>query len=151
MLLVLDNFEHVMDAAPDLARLVHAAGELQLLVTSRESLRIGGEHVYHLEPLESSPRVEPDTPTTREAPAVELFYERAEQAGARLRRAEDLAAVREICSRLDGLPLAIELAAARTNVLAPSAILQRLTDRLRSAHHGHAGLTSAAALAPGLP
>ena len=62
LLLVLDNFEHVMEAASDLARLMHAASGLELLVTSREALRLGGEHVYFLEPLESSSQLEPGTP-----------------------------------------------------------------------------------------
>ncbi len=106
MLLVLDNFEQVIEAAPRLPALLEPCPRLRLLVTSREVLRIAGERDYAVDPL-----AEPD--------AVELFRERAVNA-------EPIEAVREICARLDGLPLAIELAAARTRLLPPDRLLERL-------------------------
>jgi predicted ATPase/class 3 adenylate cyclase len=107
MLLLLDNLEQVLpDAAEPLAALVASCPNLRLLVTSRSPLRIGGEREFAVLPL---PEVD----------AVELFRERAFIA-------EPDAAVREICRRLDGLPLAIELAAARTRVLPPDQLLARL-------------------------
>jgi predicted ATPase len=109
LLLLLDNFEHVMDAAPALARLLGSCPNLKLLVTSREVLRIGGEAEYPVPPL-------------AEAEAVELFCERS--------RLEPDATVAELCRSLDDLPLALELAAARTSVLSPAQILERLGQRL---------------------
>jgi predicted ATPase len=123
-LLVLDNFEHLMDAAADIAALTREAGDVQVLVTSREALRVRGEHVYRVSPLATH-----DDEETA-SPAVALFLARAEEAGAQLDAAESLPAIAEICDRLDGLPLAIELAAARTVVLSPEAVLDRLGHRL---------------------
>ena len=108
LLLLLDNFEQVVDAAPDLGLLLQRCPKLKLLVTSRELLRIGGEVDYPVPPL-----TEPD--------AVELFCERA--------RLEPDEAVAELCRRLDDLPLALELAAARTSALSPIQILERLSQR----------------------
>jgi predicted ATPase/class 3 adenylate cyclase len=109
MLLVIDNFEQVVDAAPDLAATVEHCPNLKLLVTSRERLRVRGEVEYPVLPL-----AEPD--------AVDLFCARA--------RLESDASVVELCKRLDYLPLAVELAAARTNILTPRLILDRLAQRL---------------------
>jgi predicted ATPase len=109
LLLVLDNLEHLIDAAPQLATLLSACPQLQLLVTSREVLRIQGEQDYPVPPLAPSE-------------AVELFRVRAQ--------VDPDAAIAELCERLDNLPLAVELAAARTRVLAPAQILDRLTLRL---------------------
>ncbi len=109
LLLLLDNLEQVVEAAPGLATLVEACPNLTLLVTSRELLRVRGEVEYPVAPL-----AEPD--------AVELFCERA-----RLRPDDTIA---ELCRRLDSLPLAVELAAARANVLSPAQILDRLSGRL---------------------
>jgi predicted ATPase len=114
LLLLLDNFEHVIAAAPEVAELLERCSGLVLLVTSRERLRLDGEWEYVVDPL-------------REAEAVELFEIRARA----VRR--DFAAngaVREICARLDNLPLAIELAAARAKVLSSRALLERLERRL---------------------
>jgi predicted ATPase/DNA-binding SARP family transcriptional activator len=110
-LLVLDNFEQLVDAAPAVADLLTGAPGVTVLVTSQAALRLRGEHEVALAPL----RVEA---------AVELFVRRA--------RAFDAAdaTIAEICTRLDGLPLAIELAAARTRLLTPAAILERLGRRL---------------------
>jgi predicted ATPase/DNA-binding CsgD family transcriptional regulator len=114
MLLVLDNFEHLLDAAAAVTRLLAVTPGLTVLVTSRAVLRVGGETVFALPPL-------------AEADAVRLFHERATAAGARV---HDEAAVAEICSLLDGLPLAIELAATRAPLLAPRDLLARLADPL---------------------
>src|SRR5215218_7221507 len=114
VLLLLDNFEHVIDAAPELASLLERCPAVVLLVTSREALRLVGEWEYAVDPL-------------REREAVELFEMRARAVR------NDFAAngaVREICARLDNLPLAIELAAARVKVLSPEALLERLERRL---------------------
>jgi predicted ATPase/class 3 adenylate cyclase len=114
MLLVLDNFEQVVEAAVDLAAVLAACPHLRLLATSREPLHIGGEHEYPVPPM---------------APGdgVALFLARARAVGADV--AADAAAV-EICRRLDDLPLAIELAAARAKVLSTTQILERLGQRL---------------------
>ena len=109
-LLLLDNAEHLLDAAPALAELVAAAPRLRLLVTSRAPLHLSGEREYPLEPL-------PD------ADAVRLFVERARAVG---REVEPNGTVAAICRRLDGLPLAVELAAARTRLLEPATLLTRL-------------------------
>jgi len=109
MLLLLDNFEQVVEAAPELSALVETCPNLHLLVTSRELLRIGGETEVPVLPL-----AEPD--------AVELFRARA--------RVGHDESVPELCRRLDNLPLAIELAAGAATALAPSQILERLSDRL---------------------
>ena len=109
LLLLLDNFEQVVEAAPNLSQLLDTCPNLKLLVTSRELLRVAGEVDYPVPPL-----AEPE--------AVELFCERS--------RLEPDETIAELCRRLDELPLAVELAAARTRVLAPAQILDRLGHRL---------------------
>jgi predicted ATPase len=114
LLLLLDNFEHVVEAAADAAGLLAACPNLQLLVTTRELLRVPGEQAYPVPPLE--PR-----------DGEELFLARARAAR------PDFAptpAVPELCARLDNLPLALELAAARVRVLSPGQLLERLSQRL---------------------
>jgi predicted ATPase/transcriptional regulator with XRE-family HTH domain len=132
MLLVLDNFEQVAAAAPLLAELLAAAPQLTLLVTSRAALHISGEHEYVVQPLALPDRnpLPPIAELTR-YPAVALFAQRAQAVapGFALTSA-NAAAVAEICQRLDGLPLAIELAAARVKLLSPTALLARLGHRL---------------------
>jgi predicted ATPase len=113
-ILLLDNAEHLLDAAPSLAELLAAAPRLRLLVTSRAPLRLSGEREYPLEPL-------PD------ADAVMLFVERARAIG---REVQPNGTVAAICRRLDGLPLAVELAAARTKLLDPGTLLDRLEHAL---------------------
>ena len=119
LLLVLDNFEQVLAAAPALSGLLASAPGLTLLVTSRTPLRLRGERTYAVPPLD-------------ESESVTLFVERAHAAAADFSltdaNAHDVA---EICERLDGLPLAIELAAPRVRALSPSALLRRLDDRLK--------------------
>jgi predicted ATPase/class 3 adenylate cyclase len=131
-LLVLDNFEHLTAAAPLLAELLMSCPELKIAVTSREALHLYGEHEFTLSPL-AVPELGSQLSLEELAsvPAVDLFVQRARavRAGFTL-TAENVAAVAEICVRLDGLPLAIELAAARVNVLSPAAILPRLASRL---------------------
>jgi predicted ATPase len=114
LLLVLDNFEHLLDAAPGVAETIGSCPQLTVLVTSREPLHVDGEWEVAVDPL-------------RDREAVELFVQRA------LAVNSDFAAngeVVEICRRLDCLPLAIELAAARVKVLSPEALLERLVQRL---------------------
>ena len=109
MLLLLDNLEQVIPVAPELSGLLRACPNLGLLVTSRELLRVQGEVGYPVPPLASSD-------------AVELFCERS--------RLDPSDEITELCARLDDLPLAVELAAARTKALSPTQILERLSDRL---------------------
>jgi predicted ATPase/class 3 adenylate cyclase len=109
LLLLLDNFEQVVEAAPELSGLLRACPDLRLLVTSRELLRIQGE-------------VEYSVPSLAEPEAVELFCVRS--------RLEPDQTIADLCRRLDNLPLAVELAAARTSVLSPQQILERLSQRL---------------------
>jgi non-specific serine/threonine protein kinase len=133
MLLILDNFEQVLDAAPLIGRLLSAAPRLKALVTSRSPLRVAGEREYALPPLMTPPL---DLPLEPEAvgayPSVALFVERASAVKSDfMLTAENAPAIAEICVRLDGLPLAIELAAARVKVLPPQAMLSRVENRLK--------------------
>jgi predicted ATPase/class 3 adenylate cyclase len=132
LLLVLDNFEHVASAAPAVSELLAHSSGLRLLVTSRVALRLRGEHEYPLAPL---PLPEPGKPLTPERltqyAAVALFIERASEARPDFAvTAANAPAIAEICVRLDGLPLAIELAAARVKLLPPEALLARLANQL---------------------
>ena len=118
LLLVVDNFEQVVDAAPSLAAVVAGSSTVKVAVTSRTRLRVAGEQELVLAPL------------TREA-AVSVFLERAREVRRDFRPgAADLAVVAEICDQLDCLPLAIELAAARVKLLTPTVMLARLEHRL---------------------
>ena len=130
-LLIFDNFEHVLGAAPFVADLLADCPALVVLVTSREALALRSERVYFVEPLPIPDLNHLDDPASiRQVPSVMLFEERARARRASFRLADaDLAAVAEICVRLDGLPLAIELAAAQAGVLGPTAILRRLNAR----------------------
>ena len=127
LLLVLDNFEQVLAAASMVAILLERCPRLKVVATSRVSLHLAGEQVHPVPPLElPSPTVDP-----RDAESVHLFLERAMAVRPDLRMdPEDLAAIGEICRQVDGLPLAIELAAARTRTFTPKALLTRLNDRL---------------------
>ncbi len=129
LLLVLDNFEQVIAAAPLLADLLAIAPGLKFLVTSRVRLRISGEREYQVSPL-PVPDLAAGAPAS-EAAAVQLFTERAQAVLPDfVVTAENAVVVTEICRRLDGLPLALELAAARVKVLPPLALLARLESRL---------------------
>ncbi|GAB4426898.1 MAG: LuxR family transcriptional regulator [Chloroflexi bacterium OHK40] len=132
MLLVLDNFEQVLPAAAALAGLLASAPRLALLVTSRAALRLTGEHEYALAPLElpEAGAALSDEQLTA-CGAVALFLQRAQAVRPGLQpTSETLALVAEICRRLDGLPLAIELAAARSRHFPPDVLLSRLARRL---------------------
>jgi predicted ATPase/class 3 adenylate cyclase len=130
MLLVLDNFEQVTAAALGLSELLQHAPGIKVLVTSRETLRVRAEKVFPVPPL-SLPHPEDALPTIAESESVRLFTDRARAVRPDFSVTEDnAAAIAEICLRLDGLPLAIELAAARLNVFTPSDLLGRLRERL---------------------
>ncbi|MDQ3280305.1 MAG: protein kinase [Acidobacteriota bacterium] len=133
LLLVLDNFEQVLDAAPLLAEIIAAAPRVKALVTSRSPLRISGEREYAVPPLTTPPLDLPLAPEAFRAYAsVALFVERASAARSDFAlTAENARAIAELCVRLDGLPLAIELAAARVKVLPPQAMLARSDNRLK--------------------
>jgi predicted ATPase/DNA-binding XRE family transcriptional regulator len=133
ILLVVDNFEHVATAAPELTALLPACAGLRLLLTSRAALRLQGERRFPVPPL-ALPDLQhlPSTEALGQVPAVALFVERAQalQSDFALTPAT-AAAVAAICVQLDGLPLAIELAAARVTVLPPAALLARLAQPLQ--------------------
>ena len=128
LLLVLDNLEQVVDAAPAVDRLLDAAPRLRILATSRIPLHLSGEHEYLVGPLplpDTDGRLDLDVLTTSES--VRLFVERAASVRRDFRITEEnAAAVAEIARRLNGLPLAIELAAGRVKLLSPQALLERL-------------------------
>jgi predicted ATPase/class 3 adenylate cyclase len=132
ILLLVDNFEHVIEAAPLMSELLADAHWLKIVTTSREALRVYGEQVYYVEPL-SVPDADPDTPVEvlSRNEAVALFIQRASSVAPNFRiSGENALDVVQICRRLDGLPLAIELAAARVRLFPPQALLQRLDKRL---------------------
>jgi predicted ATPase/DNA-binding CsgD family transcriptional regulator len=128
LLLVLDNCEHLLEAAAGIVNeVVRAAPGVRMIATSREPLAVAGEHVLPIPPLEL-PAV--DDGALRQNEAVMLFVERAAAAsGAFELTSANLAAVADVCRRLDGLPLAIELAAVRTRALSVEQILERLSNR----------------------
>src|SRR5262249_5263019 len=131
LLLVLDNFEQVAGAAPTVAALLGSCPALSVLITSRVLLRLRGERVFPVRPLPvavPSPRNDPAELAT--CPAIRLFVERTHDVRPGfVFGAENSQAIVEICQRLDGVPLAIELAAARMSALAPRQIRDRLRDR----------------------
>jgi predicted ATPase len=129
LLLALDNFEQVMGAAPLAAELLKAAAGLVVLVTSRTVLRLSGEHEFPVPPLPVPPPGVGHADLRRYA-SVSLFAERAHAVAQGFELTDaNAAAVAEICRRLDGLPLAIELAAARVRLLPPQALASRLDQR----------------------
>jgi predicted ATPase/transcriptional regulator with XRE-family HTH domain len=131
LLLVMDNFEHVLAAAPVVSTLLTAAPQLTVLVTSRVPLHLYGEHVFSVPPLTLPNTARLPTPEIlAQCPSVALFVSAAQAVQFDFRlTAANAADVAAICARLDGLPLAIELAAARTRLFSPQAVLARLTDR----------------------
>jgi non-specific serine/threonine protein kinase len=133
LLLILDNFEQVVEAAPVVGRLLVMCPRLQILVTSRVVLHLADERAFSVPPLALPDPAAAVPPATLAAnPAVALFVQRARAVRADFALTpENAAAVAQICARLDGLPLAIELAAARCKALSPAALLARLSDRLR--------------------
>jgi predicted ATPase/class 3 adenylate cyclase len=132
LLLVLDNFEHLLDACQEVASLLDACRDLHVLVTSRIPLHLSRER-EHAVPSLQLPDLQhlPDTAALSQYDSVALFIQRARAANDSFAITDENApAVAEICSRLDGLPLAIELAAARVKLFPPQALLQRLDRRL---------------------
>jgi predicted ATPase/DNA-binding CsgD family transcriptional regulator len=132
VLLVLDNFEQVVDAAPLMTELLTACPGLKVVVTSRITLHVSGEHEFPVPPLSVPPSGHPPSVADLATyDAVNLYVQRARAVQPDFSlTGVDAAAVSAICARLDGLPLAIELAAARSKVLSPQAVLARLENRL---------------------
>jgi predicted ATPase len=130
LLLVLDNFEQVTGAAPLVAELLAAASGVVVLVTSRADLRISGEHEFPVPPLRVPPAgAEWDAARLQQFSSVRLFVDRARAVAPGFElTSQNAAAVAQICRRLDGLPLAIELAAARIRLLPPRALLAHLDE-----------------------
>jgi predicted ATPase/DNA-binding XRE family transcriptional regulator len=130
-LLLLDNFEHVLAAAPLVANLLAATPQLKILLTSRAPLRITAEHEYAVAPLAVPNLTARHSQQLSEYPAVRLFAQRAQAVNASFQiNQANAQVIATICQRLDGLPLAIELAAARSKFLTPQALLDRLDNRL---------------------
>jgi predicted ATPase/DNA-binding XRE family transcriptional regulator len=134
LLLVLDNFEHLMEAAPEISALLGSCPDLTVLITSRAPLRLRGEREYPVSPLEvPDPSGVPEVEEIIGVPAARLFVERAQEASPTFElTGANAAAVAAICRRLDGLPLALELAAAKARFLAPTELLSRLDRALET-------------------
>jgi predicted ATPase/class 3 adenylate cyclase len=132
LLLVFDNFEQLLDAGPAVSALLAGAPNLKALITSRAPLHLSGEHEYSVPPLAVPDLNTSEPPATLAAyEGVQLFLERAQAVKPEFElTSENAPAVAEICARLDGLPLAIELGAARVRILSPMALLGRLSQRL---------------------
>ena len=127
LLLLLDNFEQVVEAAPLVTDILRAAGGVQVLVTSRAPLRVSGEREVHVAPLATPPAAALPLAQLAQYDAVRLFVARASAVQAAFQvTSANAPAVAEICARLDGLPLAIELAAARVRLFTPEQLLARL-------------------------
>jgi predicted ATPase/DNA-binding SARP family transcriptional activator len=137
LLLVVDNLEQVLDAAPQLNTLLAAAPRLSLLCTSRAALNVAGEHPYTV-PMLALPEQTAFAPAAlAQVPAVALFVQRAQSVDPAFHLDESNAgAVAALCQRLDGLPLAIELAAARIRLFGPADLLQRLSQSFDLLSHG---------------
>ncbi|MDZ4719875.1 MAG: tetratricopeptide repeat protein [Roseiflexaceae bacterium] len=130
LLLVLDNFEHLQAASPDITTLLAESPGVTVLVTSRVRLHIDGEHVFEVPPL-TIPPLSADMNTLSQNPAVALFVQRARAADPDFAISSSNARViAEICTKLEGQPLSIELAAARVKLLTPNGVLARLGNRL---------------------
>jgi predicted ATPase len=131
MLLIFDNFEQITEASHDITKLLTAAPGLKVLVTSRIPLNLRGEHEYPVSPLEMPSDLDQPLDELLTYESVALFQQQAKAVQPRFEVTdENRAAVVEICQRLDGLPLAIEIAAARTKMLTPAGLLQRLDHSL---------------------
>jgi predicted ATPase len=138
LLLVVDNFEHLLEAATDLAMLLAACQMMKALVTSRARLRLSGEWEYEVGPL-ALPQQSAVTSIhdAGQIASVQLFVQRASAADFSFSlTGSNLPAVEEICRRLDGLPLAIELAAARVKFLPPNAMIEQLQNSLEMLRGG---------------
>jgi predicted ATPase/DNA-binding winged helix-turn-helix (wHTH) protein len=139
LLLVLDNCEHVIDAVARLTEaLVSQCPCMSVLTTSREALRIEGEYIYRVPPLDVPPPQETSSDNVLEYSAVQLFIARAKALDDSITPTEKcLTTIAAICRRLDGIPLAIEFAAARTATLGPHEVASRLDDRFELLTSGH--------------
>jgi predicted ATPase/Tfp pilus assembly protein PilF len=132
ILLLLDNFEQVLVAAPVVAELLRASSKVKVLATSRAVLNLSGEVEYKVPPLELPEKPDQDLEGLLRVEAVEMFIDRARAANPGFELDEDgVDIIAEICRRLDGIPLPIELAAARVKMLTPETILELLGDRLK--------------------
>ena len=132
MLLLLDNFEHILSAAPAVAQWLTAGPKLKIMITSQAPLHVYGEYEFPVPPLAlPDPKSMPSVEVLSRLPAIALFVERARAVKPEFAlTSENAFSVAAICTRLDGLPLAIELAAARIKMLSPAAMLNRLENRL---------------------
>jgi predicted ATPase/DNA-binding CsgD family transcriptional regulator len=141
-LLVLDNFEHLLPTVPLLVELLSVCPNLKLLVTSRSVLRVQGEHVFAVPPLALPDLIHlPNSEMLSQIAAVALFVQRAQAARLTFRLTDaNASTIAAICTRLDGLPLAIELAASRIKLLSPAALLARLERRLQVLNGGGSDL-----------
>jgi predicted ATPase/DNA-binding CsgD family transcriptional regulator len=138
MLMILDNFEHIVDAAPQVVQLLAECPTLMIVVSSRIVLRVRGEHEFEVPPMSTPTEVEQGIDDLARNDAVALFIQSARIASPSSTLTDTTAPViAEICRRLDGLPLAIELAAARTRILSPEELLRRLDRRLQILTGGH--------------
>ncbi len=144
LLLVLDNFEHVITAAALLAELLQSSAGIKLLVSSRVILHLNGEHEYPVPPLSlPDPKYPITVEVLRQCGAVELFVQRAQAVEPTFRlTSENASAISKICVQLDGLPLAIELAAARIKLYPPKIMLVRLDRRLALLTNGPRDFTT---------
>jgi predicted ATPase/DNA-binding CsgD family transcriptional regulator len=133
LLLLLDNFEHVIEAAPSLVTLLASCPHLRILVTSRATLRLSDEYQFAVSPLAMPDLLRlPDLPQLAQLPAVRLFVLRAQSILSTFQlTVANAPTIAAICVRVDGLPLALELAAARIKLLPPLALLKRLSHRLQ--------------------
>jgi predicted ATPase len=134
MLFLMDNFEQLTNASPKLGELLRDCPQLKFVVTSREALRMRGERIYPVPPLALPPAdlKKQSIEQLAESESIRLFRERAVAVKPDFKVTDENALIiAEICSRLDGLPLAIELAAARINLLSPNALLKRMGSRLK--------------------
>jgi predicted ATPase/DNA-binding NarL/FixJ family response regulator len=135
-LLALDNFEHLIAHAPELGGLLEACPRLKVLVTSRRALRLGSEHEYPVMPLELPPSVE-HLEVVAASDAVQLFVQRARAVRPDFTLTpQNASVVAQICGRLDGLPLALELAASKLRLFTPALLLERLNTRLETLVNG---------------
>ena len=137
MLLILDNYEHLISAGSVVTELLASAPNIKILVTSREDLRVKGEHIYTMPPM-LLPESTTDDPDVVEATeSVALFVQQAQAVKTNFRlKSSDIEDIVAICRRLDGMPLAIELAAAQSRFLTPDAILKRRKNRFQSLRGG---------------
>lgn len=143
ILLVIDNFEHMLSAAPQLIQLLGNSPQVKAVITSREALRISGEREFSVLPLPLPQKDEDEavvpigSSQLMDYAAIQLFAQRAQAVDHEFQLTlENLNAIAEICRRLDGLPLAIELAAARSKILTPQAMLAQFDRRLDWVAHG---------------